>query len=169
MSPLLKFLKLKLPSHVVSSKTNSNVDNKGTKTSHNSFRTKPKQESLKSNIRGNIEETNTGGCGIDPAYSRGRRGKRELRRETAREAKSCGGGEEEEDRRTDTYTSRASLRGTSQIMESASRLRLVYTPLTPSADVLSAKTSMGCAPSALAQLRRLSPICFSDETADTLS
>ena len=79
------------------------------------------------------------------------------------------GGEEEEDRRADTYTSRASLRGTSQIMESASRLRLVYTPLTPSADVLSAKTSMGCAPSALAQLRRLSPICFSDETADTLS
>ena len=75
MSPLLKFLKLKLPSHVVSSKTNSNVDNKGTKTSHNSFRTNPKkQESLKS--QGNIEETNTGGCGIDPAYSRGRRGKR---------------------------------------------------------------------------------------------
>ena len=76
MSPLLKFLKLKLPSHDVSSKTNSNVDNKGTKTSQNSFRTKPKQESLKINIRGNIEETNTGGCGIDPAYSRGRRGKR---------------------------------------------------------------------------------------------
>ena len=76
MSPLLKFLKLKLPSHVVSSKTNSNVDNKGTKTSRNSFPTKPKQESLKSNIRGNIEETNTGGCGIDPAYSRGRKGKR---------------------------------------------------------------------------------------------
>ena len=90
---------------------------------------------------------------------------------SARGKRELWGGEEEEeeDRRTDTYTSRASLRGTSQIMESASRLRLVYTPLTPSADVLSAKTSMGCAPSALAQLRRLSPICFSDETADTLS
>ena len=63
----------------MSSKTNSNVDNRGTKTSQNSFRTKPKQESLKSNIRGNIEETNTGGCGIDPAYSRGRKGKRSTR------------------------------------------------------------------------------------------